>query len=95
MLRRIVRGLVRVYYPRIDVVGAEHIPNEGPVLLYANHANSLIDPVLIGWTSKRSVRFLAKAPLFKTPVLGPLMHALGMIPAFRGSDDSRQVRRNM
>jgi len=95
MLRRIVRGLVRVYYPRIDVAGAEHIPSDGPVLLCANHANSLIDPVLIGWTSKRPVRFLAKAPLFKTPVLGPLMNALGMIPAFRGSDDSRQVRRNM
>ena len=95
VLRRIVRRLVRFYYPRIEISGSERIPGNGPVLLCANHANSLIDPVLIGWASQRPVRFLAKAPLFKTPVLGPVMQSLGMIPAFRGSDDKRQVRRNM
>ena len=95
IVRRIVRRLVRIYYPRIEIAGSDRIPGSGPVLLCANHANSLIDPVLIGWASQRPVRFLAKAPLFKTPVLGPLMQSLGMIPAFRGSDDKRQVRRNM
>jgi hypothetical protein len=38
---------------------------------------------------------MAKAPLFDHPVLGPPMLALGMIPAYRGSDDAKQVRRNL
>ena len=93
--RWIVRRLIRLYYPRIEVTGRNGIPRQGPVLLVANHANSLIDPVIVGIAADRSVRFFAKAPLFDTPVLGRLMRALGMLPAFRGQDDSKQVRRNL
>src|SRR5678816_2903110 len=95
LARWTVRRLVRLYYPRIEVSGAGHIPTTGAVLLAANHANSLIDPVIVGLASGRSVRFFAKAPLFETPVLGRLMRALGMLPAFRAQDDGAQVRRNL
>ena len=54
----------------------------------------LLDPAVIGWTAARSIHFVAKAPLFDVPVLGSLMRALGMIPAFRGRDDFAQVGRN-
>ena len=94
LARNLVHWLVKRYYPSIEISGACHIPRSGPVLLCANHANSLLDPVLIGIAARRPVRFMAKAPLFDHPVLGPPMSALGMIPAFRGSDDSREVRRN-
>ena len=94
LVRRLGRLAVRLYYPRIEFSGREHIPVDGPILLCANHANSLLDPVLVGTTAQRPVRFFAKAPLFKTPVVGPLMDALGMIPAFRGQDDRRQVKNN-
>ena len=94
-IRGLVRWFVRFYYPRIEIAGAAHIPQSGPVLLCANHANSLLDPVIIGIAARRPVRFMAKAPLFKHPILGPPLSALGMVPAFRGSDDARQVRRNL
>ncbi len=93
--RTLVRWLATKYYPNIEISGAERIPQTGPVLLCANHANSLIDPVLVGVVAKRPVRFMAKAPLFEAPLLGPVMKALGMIPAFRGSDDAREVKRNI
>ena len=94
LLRKITHTLIKKYYPKIQISGAERIPSEGPVLFCANHPNSLIDPILIGITAKRPVSFMAKAPLFKTPVIGPLMHALGMVPAYRGRDDSSQVKKN-
>ena len=93
--RAVVRWFVKRYYSRVDISGEDRVPRTGPVLLCANHANSLIDPVLIGIAARRPVRFMAKAPLFDLPVLGPVMHALGMVPAFRGSDDSTQVRKNL
>jgi 1-acyl-sn-glycerol-3-phosphate acyltransferase len=65
------------------------------LLICANHANSLVDPVLIGIGVRRPVRFLAKAPLFDVPVFGALMRAFGMLPAYRGSDDRTQVRKNL
>lgn len=92
--RRIVRRLVRIYYPKIEISGGEKIPATGPVVLAANHANSLIDPVLLGILARRRVHFLSKAPLFDVPVLGAVMRSLGMIPAFRGVDDPKQVKRN-
>ncbi len=95
LARRIVRRLIRLYYPNIEVSGRDHISHTGPVLLAANHANSLIDPVIVGLAAIRPVRFFAKAPLFDTPVLGRLMRALGMLPAFRAQDDGAQVRRNL
>jgi glycerol-3-phosphate O-acyltransferase/dihydroxyacetone phosphate acyltransferase len=93
--RPLVRRLARIYYPRIEVTDRARIPKDGPVLLAANHPNSLLDPIMIGITAQRPVRFLAKAPLFDVPVLGSLMRALGMLPAYRGSDDPTQVRRNV
>ncbi len=80
-LRRLARGLVKFYYPRLEIYGGAKIPQQGPVLLCANHANSMVDPVLIGVTAGRPVRFMAKAPLFEMPVVGRVMHALGMVPA--------------
>lgn len=95
LARGCVRWLVGRFYPRVEISGAERVPQTGPVLICANHANSLVDPVLVGIAARRPVRFLAKAPLFEVPLLGMLMKALGMLPAFRGSDDARQVRRNI
>jgi 1-acyl-sn-glycerol-3-phosphate acyltransferase len=93
--RWVVRGLVRFYYARIEIEGAERLPSDGPLLLAANHPNSLIDPVILGIAVRRPVRLLAKAPLFELPVFGSLMRATGMIPAYRGEDDPRAVRRNL
>ena len=93
--RGFVRALARLYYSRIEIDGVENIPKSGPVLFVANHANSLLDPVIIGIAAGRPVHFLAKAPLFQIPVFGRLLFALGMVPAFRASDDSSQVGRNV
>ena len=41
-IRGLVRGLARRYYPRIEITGGDRIPHTGPVLLCANHANSLL-----------------------------------------------------
>jgi 1-acyl-sn-glycerol-3-phosphate acyltransferase len=95
LTRSVVRWLVSRYYPNVEISDADRIPQSGPVLLCANHANSLLDPVLIGIAARRPVRFMAKAPLFDTPLLGPTMSALGMVPAYRGSDDAGEVKRNI
>ncbi len=93
--RGLVRALARFYYPRIEVTGSELIPREGPVLLVANHPNSLMDPVLLGIAAGRPVRLMAKAPLFDVPVMGAVLRALGMVPAYRGSDDAKLVTKNL
>src|SRR5215212_11918808 len=93
--RGLVRALTKFYYPRIEVTGAELIPRTGPVLLVANHPNSLIDPVLLGIAAQRPVRLMAKASLFDVPVFGAVLRALGMVPAYRGTDEEKKVSKNL
>jgi glycerol-3-phosphate O-acyltransferase/dihydroxyacetone phosphate acyltransferase len=69
-------------------------PATGPVLFVANHPNSLVDPVLVTAAADRPVRFLAKAPLFEEPLVGPLVRAAGAIPVYRRQDDPELVQRN-
>lgn len=71
------------------------VPPRGPVLLVANHPNSLFDPVLVQAVSPRPVRFLAKAPLFGDRKVGWLVRGAGAIPVYRASDDPDQMERNV
>lgn len=73
-----------VYYSQTRL-GVEP-PASGPVIFVANHPNGLVDPILVGHAVKRRLLFLAKAPLFKIPVLGALARRAGAIPVFRRMD---------
>ena len=89
------RLAVWFYYSPVRIVGRHHIPRRGPVLLVANHANSLVDPVLVGLTAKRRVSFLAKAPLFQVALFGKFMTWIGMIPVHRPQDDPTLTKRSL
>lgn len=67
---------------------------EGPLLVAANHPNSLLDPVLIFRCSERMPRPLGRAPLFDRLLLGPVLRALGGIPVYRRQDDPAAMHRN-
>lgn len=80
--RRFVGALVRLYYPDLAVTGAERIP-DGPLIVAANHPNSLVDPVLVSTSLPFRIYWIAKATLFDMPALGVAFRALGIIPVHR------------
>ncbi len=84
---------VRAYY-RVTVAGAR-VPADGPVLLVANHSNSLVDPALVVCAADRTVRFLAKAPLFTDPLIGWLIKGVGSVPVYRQQDDPSKLVQNI
>lgn len=84
---------VRSYY-RVTIAGAR-VPSEGPVLLVANHNNSLVDPALVVVAADRTVRFLAKAPLFDDRLIGWLVKAVGSVPVYRQQDDPSKLAQNL
>lgn len=92
VLDRLSRLAVHGFY-RLTVAGPG-VPADGPVLLVANHPNSLIDPAFIACAARRPVRFLAKAPLFTHPAVGFLVRGSGAIPVYRRVDDPGLVGRN-
>lgn len=82
--------LLRVLFG-FRVIGAENVPNQGPVLLAANHF-SIADPVAIGSALKRKMTFMARSEPFKMPVLSWLLPQLGVIPVERGASDIGAIK---
>lgn len=70
------------------------LPRHGPVLVIANHPNSLVDPILVLAAAGRRVRFLAKAPLFEDYRIAWLLRAVGAVPVHRPQDDPAQLSKN-
>src|SRR5437016_11740146 len=83
----LLRVLIRVFFKRIDIVDMERVPAGVPVIFAVNHPNGLIDPLFLLCFAPRPVSFLAKAPLFRMPVIGWLARALDAIPVYRKQDD--------
>ncbi len=76
---------------RWEVVGAERLPPEGPVILVANH-NHLLDPPLVAASTRRRVHPMAKRELFETPLIGWYFWAYGAFPVRRFSGDMGALR---
>ncbi len=91
MLRRAIKVVLlfalRVFFRRIEVVGRSRVPREGACLFVLNHPNALVDPAFLLCFAPRRVSFLAKSPLFRTPVIGFFVRALDSIPVYRKQDE--------
>lgn len=86
VLRALLRHALRVFFRRIEIEGLESVPTEGPLLLAANHPNTLIDVLLVAVMLDRQVGCIAKATLFDNPLAGWLLRSLGAVPIHRAQD---------
>ncbi len=82
----VFRGLFRG-----RTLGNANVPKEGPLVVVANHGSHL-DPPLLGHALGRPVSFMAKAELFRIPVLGHVIRACGAYPVKRGASDREAIR---
>jgi glycerol-3-phosphate O-acyltransferase/dihydroxyacetone phosphate acyltransferase len=98
MIRRVITALLRfalrIYFREIEVTGIEHVPRDSPVIFVLNHPNALVDPVFLLCLTPRPVSFLAKAPLFRMPVIGYFVRQLDSLPVYRRQDEGEDVSRN-
>lgn len=91
-LIHIVSSLVlRIFFRRIEVIGAESVPRDGAVIFVLNHPSGLIDPALVFCALPRHATFLAKATLFEVPVVKWLVRAWAVLPVNRRVDASEVV----
>jgi 1-acyl-sn-glycerol-3-phosphate acyltransferase len=84
----IAAGPIVRWWGRMDVEGAELIPEEGPLLIVANH-DSYWDPLAIGLAARgrRQIHALAKHSLWKIKPVGWVLNGMGQIPIVRGTGD--------
>ena len=95
MIRRVITAILRltlrVYFRRIEVTGRENVPPEDAVIFVLNHPNALVDPAFLLCLAPRRLAFIAKTPLFRTPVIGYIVRALDSLPAYRRQDEGEDA----
>ena len=92
MLYWIVKGIVGPLLRlvvRIRVEGREHVPEDGPVILAANH-RSFLDSMFIPLVVRRRVTFVAKAEYFDDPKTAWFFRGVGQIPIRREGGSASQ-----
>ena len=82
------------FFARIRVTGKENIPAEGGCVVCVNHI-AFWDPIVLSaaFPVARMPRYLAKAELFRIPILRGLLRAFGATPLDRGGSDVGAIRR--
>jgi len=84
-------SLVHAMY-RLDVVGADRLPLTGPVVIAPNH-DSVLDGIILGAAISRELRFLAKAELWQSRLLGWVLDGLDAVGIKRGCGDHLALAR--
>ena len=87
----IVNRFIRGSFKKIRYRGLENIPEDGAVILSPNHCDSLMDPLAVLAIDNRTKVFVARADLFKKPVLAKILTFLKIMPINRVRDGFRNV----
>ncbi len=95
MLYRVIKGLLKIVilvFYRLEIEGQEKIPQQGSLIVAANHV-SYMDPPVLGSAINRQVHFMAKEELFKNPIMNWIYHQIGTFPVKRGKADRKAIKR--
>jgi 1-acyl-sn-glycerol-3-phosphate acyltransferase len=79
------------FYRDIRITGRERIPTGVPLLIAANHQNSLVDSLIVAWVMPRRIAMTAKATLTENPLIALLFRIVGVVPLRRVSDEARKA----
>ncbi|WP_133274522.1 lysophospholipid acyltransferase family protein [Hymenobacter radiodurans] len=96
ILKPLIQLGLRVFFRRIEVRHRKLLQTPGPLLIVANHPNTLMDPLVVAANRRDSVAFLAKSTFFKGAFMKWLMAQTNSIPIYRrqdadGTDPAAQV----
>ena len=85
LMRFLVWLLIHTIY-KVRITGTENIPEEGPVIVAANHV-SYVDPLIVGGIIRRPVRFVTYYKIYQIPVLKFIFKTGKAIPIASRQED--------
>ena len=76
---------------KIEIINPENEPDFGAYITCANHSSNW-DPIILGACMHRPLRYMAKAELFKVPILKNIIKWFGAYPVDRKRADVSSIR---
>ncbi len=83
-----------VYYRKIYISGRENIPDGGKLIFAANHQNALMDALAVIMTCKYQPVYLARADIFRNPLIARILLFLKIMPVYRIRDGVEAMGQN-
>jgi len=88
------RVIFFVWYKNITWTNLNRLYAKYPIIIAANHQNSLMDPLVILGIETRQITWLARADIFKNPIAARILRFMRIMPAFRQRDGKEQLANN-
>ncbi len=85
---------IKTFFNSISSEHTDTIPKNKPVIFAANHPNTMMDPIVIGYTCTRHLHFFAKSTLFSKSFISWFLHKVHLVPLFRKQDDPALMHKN-
>ena len=86
--------VLKLSYRNIRYVNRERIPQDGAVIYAPNHTNALMDALVILAMDRKAKVFVARADIFKNPLLAKIFAFLKIMPIMRLRDGVDEVKKN-
>lgn len=83
-----------IFYRKVCVTGKENLPENTPLFFAPNHQNALMDALIILCNIKQQPVFIARADIFKNPLIARLLILFKILPAYRIRDGKENLGKN-
>jgi len=87
LLKILISFGMRLYYREIQIRNRDGLKHDGPLIIIANHPNTLMDAWIISYFCKQPIYYLTKGTFFNTPFKRWILGSLNMIPVNRPMDN--------
>jgi 1-acyl-sn-glycerol-3-phosphate acyltransferase len=94
LIKQWIKIALSFFYKSIHVTNKQNLPKTGPVIVVANHQNTLLDPLLIACFMPRTFFFLLRASFFGSKVGRFFAQSLNMMPIYRPRDGANFSSKN-
>lgn len=89
--QRVCLFIFKLYF-KFEVKGLNNVEDYSSGLVLISNHISYLDPIFLGLFLKRKLFFMAKAELFKVPLLKTIIKKLGAFPVNRNANDSNAIK---
>lgn len=85
---------IKTFFNKISAENVENISKDTPIVFAANHPNTMMDPIIIGYTCRKKLYFFAKSTLFNNPISGWFLKRMQLVPVYRKQDNPTLMHKN-
>jgi len=93
-LSPLVQFGTRCHYEHFDVHGLENLPRDGAYIVAPCHQQALMEPLAVLNFAPKPPVFLARADIFKKPVIRAILTFLKILPVYRIRDGKDSLSKN-